>query len=152
MSSRIYPMDNSFVRLLAGSLLSAGLVAGCVASAGVASPTAANASSSPADRSPAPSAAPSGSSAGGFYLRAWQYQAVPPEYTFGWLPVVTIADGNYINGRVAVPDIYPGPIYIELSARPISAEGIDSIVAKARADGLLGDKSDFTGAPMPGSK
>ena len=135
MSSRIDPMDSSFVRLLAGSLLSAGLMAGCVGAGGEPSPTAPG---------------PSGSSwASGFYLRAWRAQALAPRYAFGWLPNVTISDGQYINGVVAVPAIYPGPIYVGLSARSISARGIDDIVAEARRDGLLGAESDFPEGVMP---
>ena len=87
----------------------------------------------------------------GFYLQAWQTQALAPQYTFGWLPPVTVAGGQYIDGRVAIPMIYPGPIYVGLSARTISPAGIAAIVAEARTDGLLGGKSDFSGNPAPGS-
>lgn len=137
MSSRIDPMDGLLVRLLAGSLLSAGLVVGCVGVGGEPSPT-----------GPGPSAS---SSASGFYLRAWRAQALAPRYTFSWLPNVTVSDGQYISGMVAVPAIYPGPIYVGLSSRPISTRGIDAIVAEARRDGLLGAKSDFADGIMPGS-
>jgi hypothetical protein len=91
------------------------------------------------------------SSADGFYLRAGRSQALAPQYTFAWLPVVTISDGILIDGNVAVPAIYPGPLWIGPSARTISAGATDAIVAEARRLGLLGGKSDFTGAPMPGS-
>jgi hypothetical protein len=64
---------------------------------------------------------------------------------------VTIADGEFIDGMIAIPMIYPGPIYVGLSERPISSTGIDAIVAEARKDGLLGDKSDFSAGMMPGS-
>jgi hypothetical protein len=126
----------------------AAFLAGCVASGG-SNPTA-------VDRgSPAASAAvatPGGSSsAAGFYLRAWQSQALAPQYTFGVLPAATISGGKYIDGLVAIPMIYPGPMYIGLSEQPISAAGIEKIVAEARQDGLLGDKSDFVETPMPGS-
>ena len=84
-------------------------------------------------------------------MRAWQTQALAPQYTFGWMPSVTVSGGQFIDGMVAVPMIYPGPIYVGLSARPISAHGIDAIVAEARTDGLLGAKSDFNEAAMPGS-
>jgi len=87
----------------------------------------------------------------GFYLQAWQTQALAPQYTFGWLPPVTVAGGQYIDGRVAIPMIYPGPIYVGLSARTISPAGIAAIVAEARTDGLLGGESDFSGNPAPGS-
>lgn len=138
---------NSLVRPLAGLLVAAAVVSGCVTSAGVPGPSARDASVSPA-----PSASASDSVAGkGFYLRAWQTQALAPQYEFGSLPAATIADGQYINGMVAIPAIYPGPIYVGVSARPISAAGIDAIVAEARKDGLLGAKTDFNDAPAPGS-
>jgi hypothetical protein len=125
------------------------VLAGCVASTGVASPTTPDASASP-------TASPVGSSSGspaasGFYLRAWQTQALAPQYTFTWLPSLTISGGEYIDGMVAVPMIYPGPIYVGLSVRPISSTGIEAIVAEARKDGLLGDKSSFSETALPGS-
>jgi len=129
--------------LLAAIALAA---AGCVSAGAGASPSAPNASGSPAA-----SAAPSGSSVRGFYLRAWRTQALAPQYTFSWLPAETIADGEFIDGMVAIPMIYPGPIYVGLSEQTITPGGIDEIVAEARADGLLGAKSDFNDTPMPGS-
>ena len=122
-------------------LAAAILVAGCVASGGAVGTAHDGPSATPA--SPAP--------IGGFYLQAWQTQALAPQNTFGWLPAVTIAGGQYMDGRVAVPMIYPGPLYIGLSERSISANGVATIVAEARADGLLGDKSDFTAAGLVGS-
>jgi hypothetical protein len=146
MSSRLVPFRRRFVLPPAALLVAATVLAGCVGSGG--QPTG---SSSPSS-SPSGSSTPSGStSPNGFYLRTWQTQALPTPYTFGWLPSATIADGQYINGVVAVPMIYPGPIYIGLPARPISTAGIDAIVAEARKDGLLDAKTDFTGEPMPGS-
>jgi hypothetical protein len=134
-----------FARLIAAPIAVALLVAGCVGS-GAASPSAPAASNAPVV-----SASPQGSSPTGFYLRAWQTQALAPQNTFGWLPAVTIAGGSYIDGRVAIPMIYPGPLYVGPSARPISAAGIAAIVAEARTDGLLGDKSDFSAGSAPGS-
>ena len=128
------------------------LVAGCVASGSVASPKTPGGSSSPS--APAPSSSPSTSvpsSAKGFYLRAWQTQALAVEHTFGRLPIATISNGQYIDGMVAVPAIYPGPLWVGPSAQTISATGIDTIVAEARKQGLLGTKSDFPGTPMPGA-
>jgi hypothetical protein len=147
MSARTGARSTPFHRLLLGSLLATAALAGCVASGGVASNV-------PASSVPAGSATvgPVGSApAGGFYLQAWQTQALAPQNTFGWLPAVTIADGQYIDGRVAVPMIYPGPLYIGLSERSISANGISAIAAEARADGLLGDKSDFSASALVGS-
>jgi hypothetical protein len=90
-------------------------------------------------------------SPGGFYLRVWQTQALAPQSTFAWLPSVTIAGGQLIDGRVAVPAIYPGPLWIDPSVRSISAAGIDSIVAEARTAGLLGTKRDFTDGALAGA-
>lgn len=119
------------------------VIAGCVGSG--ASPTASSDST-------ATSASPTSSApASGFYLRAWQTQALAPQYVFGWLPAVTIADGEFIDGMVAVPAIYPGPLWTDPSARAISSAGIDAIVAEARQQGLLGTKSNFVDTPMPGA-
>jgi hypothetical protein len=134
---------NRLIRSLAGVIVSASLVAGCTSSAGVGTP--------------APNNGGTGGASGGstdessFYLRAWQSQALAPQYTFGWLPTVTIANETYIDGMVAVPAISPGPIYTALQVRPISAAGIDAVVAEARADGLLDGKTDFSQGSMPGS-
>ena len=137
------PSKFSSLAVLAG--LGLLVLSGCVAGTG------GRASSSPAASSaPEASATPGGSPAAGFYLRAWQTQALAPQYTFGGLPVVTIADGRYIDGRVAVPAIYPGPIYIGPFERTISAKGVEAIVAEARADGLLGDKADFSDPRLVG--
>jgi len=81
---------------------------------------------------PAASASAEGSGVAqpsGFYLRAWQSQDLAPQYTFGTLPQATIANGIFINGLVAIPMIYPGPIYVALQSRPISVAGINAIVA-----------------------
>jgi hypothetical protein len=123
------------------------LVAACVGSGGAS--TASGQGS--ATQSPGP-ASPAASGLGeGFYLRAWQTQALAPQYTFGWLPAVTIAGGEFIDGRVAIPMIFPGPVYVGLSQRPITAAGIAAIVTEATNDGLLGATSDFSGTGMPGS-
>jgi hypothetical protein len=124
---------------LAGALAVALLVAGCTA--GQASPT----------PQPSPSPSPSDSMPGSFYLRAWRTQALERQYTFGWLPVATVADGSFIDGLVAVPAIYPGPLWIGPSASPISEEGIATIVAEAARLGLLDETGDFTADMVPGS-
>jgi hypothetical protein len=141
---RISPL----ARLAGASLTGALLIAGCIASGGAVGTAHDGPSATPA--SPAP-ATPAGSPTTGFYLRASQTQALAPQETFGWLPVATIAGGTYIDGRVAIPMIYPGPIYIDPSALSINAAGIAAIVAEARADGLLGDKTDFSAGSAPGS-
>jgi hypothetical protein len=124
------------------------VLAGCVGS-GSGGPSSSPAGSSPAGSSPASSAALSGpASVSGFYLRAWQTQALAPQYTFGWLAPVTISDGQFIDGNIAIPAIYPGPIYLGPQSRPISDAGIAAIVAEARKDGLLADKRP-TSPPTP---
>lgn len=125
------------------------LLVGCVAAGGGGSGPA---SPSAPGGSAAPSTAPNGpSSSGGFYLRAWRTQALAPQYTFGWLAVATISDARFIDGMVAVPAIYPGPLWIGPSVRAISAKGIDAIVAEARKQGLLGSKADFIETPKAGA-
>jgi hypothetical protein len=102
---------------------------------------------------PQPSLTPNPSPASAFYLRAWYTQAIPPQYTFSWLPPVTISDGSYINGNVAVPAIYPGPLLIVPLTSTISDAGVAAIVAEATRLGLLGEQSDFTGdQALPGAK
>jgi hypothetical protein len=64
---------------------------------------------------------------------------------------VTISDGQFIDGNIAIPTIYPGPIYSGPQSRPISEAGITAIVAEARKDGLLADKTDFAADAAPGS-
>ncbi len=133
------------------------LVAGCVTAGaggagGTATPSAPG--GSPSVTTPAPSVTPlpsAPSSATGFYLRAWQTQALAPQYTFTWLPLATVSGGQYIDGLVAVPAIYPGPLWVDPTVQSISATGIDAIVAEARQLGLLGSTSDFIGSPMAGA-
>jgi hypothetical protein len=102
---------------------------------------------------PSPTPQPSPSPAADFYLRAWYTQALPPNVTFNWLPVLTIEGGTAIDGNVAVPAIFPGPLVIVPNARSISEDAIAAIIDEARALGLLGEMTDFTGGgPMPGSR
>jgi hypothetical protein len=119
------------------------LVAGCVG-AGAASP----------EDSGSPSASPdpigsSSPAAAGFYLRAWRTQALAPWNTFGWLSSATISAGQFVDGNVVVPAIYPGATYLQLSFRPINGEGIQAIVDEARKDGLLTSQTTY-GQGMPG--
>jgi len=131
----------SSFRPAVGLLAGAAILAGCV---GAGSPGGSG--------GPAASVAPSTpETTSGFYLRAWQTQALAPQYTFAWLAPVTISDGQFIDGNIAVPALYPGPIYVGPQARPISAEGIASIVAEAGRLGLLSDKTDFSSGAAPGS-
>ena len=131
---------------VASLVLIATAFTGCVGTGGPASPSG---SAGPNEQtSPASSAAGSTTS---FYLRAWQTQALAPQATFASLAPVTISDGQFIDSNIAVPALFPGPIYVGPQSRPISDAGIAAVVAEARADGLLGDKSDFSGPMIPGS-
>lgn len=119
------------------------------------SPTPNASPTNPASPAPTPTASPEHSAAAGsaFYLRGYYTQSIPPQYTFSWLPPVTIADGEYINGNVAVPAIYPGPLMIVPISRSITAVGTDTIAGRADELGLLDGDGDFTDGPaMPGSR
>jgi hypothetical protein len=112
-----------------------------------ANPTQAIATQSPSV-TPGPTAPPAA-----FYLRATYSQALPPQFTFNWLPALAIVDGTAIDGNVAVPAIFPGPLVVAPNARPISDAGTDQIVQLARDLGLLDGPTDFTGGgAMPGSR
>lgn len=117
------------------------LMAGCVAAGG-------QATAGPGSGAPVGSGSPAAPS--GFYLRVWQSQALAPQNTFGWLPGETIAEGKFFDGMIAIPAVYPGPIYVGMSSRTISPTAVDAIVAEARKDGLLGSTHDF-GGTVPGS-
>lgn len=95
---------------------------------------------------------PNESPGAGFSLRAWYTQALPPAVTFSWLYVLTVAEGTVIDGNVAVPAIYPGPLLVLPNARSISPAGIAAIIDEARGLGLLGDISDFTAGALPGAQ
>jgi len=88
-----------------------------------------------------------------FYLRAWYTQALPPSATFSWLPMATIADGQYLDGNVVVPAIFPGPLLISPIASSITDAGVAQIVAEATKLGMLDQGPDFTGGTtLPGSR
>jgi hypothetical protein len=98
-----------------------------------------------------PSPKPSGSTS--FYLRAWYEQSIPPQYRFSWLPPITVAGHQYINGNVAVPAIYPGPLMIMPITRSITSAGEAAIADRADELGLLEGDGDFTdGSTAPGSR
>jgi hypothetical protein len=86
-----------------------------------------------------------------FYLRVWQTQALAPQYTLGWLPQVTIADGWFYDGMIVVPMVYPGTIYNSVSRRSISDAGIAAIAAAADKAGLLGKTTTFGTVPPGGA-
>jgi hypothetical protein len=131
-------------RRLAAIVLLTLLVAAC---------TGAAPSPSPAP-SPTPSPTPSPSpSPAAFYLRAYYTQALPPRFTFAWLPMLTVADGVLYDGNVAIDMIFPGPITILPIARPITDAGIAALIDEARRLGMLDGNGDFTGGQaMPGAK
>lgn len=123
------------------------LVAACAAPGPAPTPS----PTSSASASPSATPAPSPSPAAGLYLRAWQTQALPPEHTLSWLPTLTISGNVAIDGNVAIPMIFPGPLMIMPNARQISPQGQASIVELARQLGLLDGATDFTeGGLMPG--
>ena len=73
--------------------------------------------------------------------------------TFNWLPLLTIDSNQAIDGNVAIPAIFPGPLLIVPSARSITDAGNELIIDEARRLGLLGDITDFTGdGLMPGAR
>lgn len=122
-----------------GALILAMLLAACGGPGPAPSPT----------PTPAPSPTPG---AEGFYLRAWLSQALPPQHTLTWLPPLTISEGMAIDGNVAIPMIFPGPLMIVPNVREITPEGQAAIVDLARRLGLLDGQTDFTGSTaMPGS-
>ena len=94
---------------------------------------------------PSPSPSPDPVDPDGFVLRATMSQALPPESTFSWLPLVLItADGRVIS--VGPTDAsFPGRLLPNLLERSISQAGWNSIANAARAAGLLSGKGDFTG-------
>lgn len=131
-------------RLAAIALLTL-LVVGCKGAAPSPSPA-----PSP---TPSPVPSPSLAPAAGFYLRASYTQALPPRFTFAWLPILTVADGVLYDGNVAIDLIFPGPITIVPIARTITDAGIAALIDEARRLGMLDGNGDFTGgAPMPGSR
>jgi hypothetical protein len=102
--------------------------------------------------SPTPAPSPSPSPAA-FYLRAYYTQALPPRFTFAWLPTLTVADGVMYDGNVAIDMIFPGPVTIVPFARSISDAGIAALIDEARRLGMLDGSGDFTGGgAMPGSR
>lgn len=132
-----------------GLVLFAALAIAAATACGGGGPNPSSSPVPPLNPSPNPSAQPPA----GFYLRAWYTQALPPPSTFAWLPTLTIAEGIAIDGNVAVPAIYPGPLLIVPNARQISDAGIAAIVDEARRLGLLGAVTDFTGGGvMPGGR
>lgn len=105
-----------------------------------------------AGASPSPSPEPTPPPDAQVRLRVTMVQALPPPATFSWLPSVVITlDGRVLSGG-AVPAIFPGPLVMPVVERRITPNGWATIVAAARAAGLLGAVRDFTGGMLaPGS-
>ena len=66
------------------------------------------------------------------------------------MPALAIADGDLISGLVAVPAIYPGPLYLSPIARPLSDTGLQMVISQLRKAGLLANL-DFATPPLPGA-
>ncbi len=82
-------------------------------------------------------------------LRVTAVQALPPAATFSSTPQVLITlDGRVLQGG-AILMIFPGPLVNPIFERQISPDGWNRLVEVARAAGLLGINSDFTGGQMP---
>jgi hypothetical protein len=144
-------MRKTFVGILLTALVAA--CSGVGPSPSVDLPTPAPSTNPTSNPTPEASPSPSLEPVAEFYLRAWNTQALPPPSTFNWLPLATIADGVAIDGNVAIPAIFPGPLLIVPFARSITEAGTDAIAAEAERLGLLGDTTDFTGGTtMPGSR
>lgn len=92
-----------------------------------------------------PSPSPSPADPNGFVLRATMSQALPPDTTFGWLPMLLITtDGRLIS--VGPTDaMFPGKLLPNLLERQISQAGWLAIVNAARQAGLLSGEKDVTG-------
>jgi hypothetical protein len=77
---------------------------------------------------------------------------LPPDATFAQLPMLTISDGMAIDGNIAIPAIYPGPILVTPFVRTIGQEGESIILEEARRLGLLDNGTDFTDGAAPGGQ
>ena len=87
----------------------------------------------------------------GFSLRAWVTQAIEPVAGFGMGGSSLAISGGRVIVPGPIPSMFPGPILPNLQQRTISQNGIDAIVAAARAAGLLDGPTDLSGAPLPGA-
>lgn len=121
-------------RLIAAILAGAVLAAGCAGA--------------PVQPTPTPTPAP-----GALSLRAWVTQALPPEHAFARGPVMAVSDSVLIDFNVAVPAIFPGPLYVSPNASGISPAGEQALIEQARSLGLLEGKGDLTGGGVaPGGQ
>src|ERR1035437_7030927 len=130
MSTRFDSTGFSKARIAAVLVVLAAVAGGCVGAGAGPSGSGAGPSGS---GTPGTSGGPSDSaSVSGFYLRTFQTQALAPQHTFGWFPTSTVSDGQYIDGMIAIPAIYPGPLYTGLPTRSIIPAAIAAIIAEAR--------------------
>ena len=88
-----------------------------------------------------PTATPSPTPAGAFYLQYWSVAPLGPENTFGNAPVVI--SGGKLMSVVSRQVLDSDPLLVPATARTITAAGLATIVAEAQSDGLLGTKTSF---------
>jgi hypothetical protein len=139
-------MGMSILRVAAAAAAAAFLIAGCgdtIPTPDPSSPSSPTAPSSSATASPTPS--PSSAevsprapaSDAPFVLRASVTQALGPEATFTWLPLVVITRDLRVLAPAPVPAIAPGPLLASIGERSLDADGWTEILADIRAAGLL---------------
>lgn len=145
-------------RCPAVALLLTVVVAGC--GGAVASPAPSSSATNPAPSSPAPSAtgstptsaitpSPSPTAAPiSLYLRAWaQHASIGPINSFGNVPRV-ISDGQLLAVPLATGAAVP--LFSAPERRSLSPAALETIVAEARNDGLLGTVTTFPCPPSGG--
>jgi hypothetical protein len=89
-------------------------------------------SASPSDASPDPSAGD-----GSALIRVSITQALGPDATFTWLPLVLITSERTVLVPDPIPAIAPGPLVTTLSARSLDPKGWGDILDLIRGAGLL---------------
>jgi len=139
---------------------------GSVGGSGVPASASASASASAvpsASAAPAsPSAVPSGSAssstgpsstadAAGPWLRAWFTQALSPLDVFGLTDALVITAGGMAVTSTPIPTVFPGPAVVPLGGRQLTQTGLDRILARAKALGLVGATTDFGAPDLPGA-
>ena len=109
-------------------------------------------SAAPSASAGSPSAGPSSSPvAQGPWLRAWTTQALPPLDVFGLTDALVITARGVAVDAPAVPTAYPGPAARWLGGRQLTSAGLERIVARAKALGLIGAKTDVGSPDQPGA-
>jgi hypothetical protein len=108
-------------------------------------------STTPSPSSP-PSPSPSPGPELGFRLRATTVQALPPDATFTWTPMLLITDDLIAIQAGAIPLVFPGPLVTPLIGSQLTEEAWAEIAKQAGAAGLLSDETDFSGGGLaPGA-